>query len=82
MKMIRMKKRTLSDLKPGDKCIVKAVKGKGPVSRRIRDMGVVPGTEIKVIKVAPLGDPVEFRLKGYNLSLRSEEAKNVLVEVI
>jgi Fe2+ transport system protein FeoA len=77
-----MTEKPLNKLKPGEKCVVKAVKGKGPVSRRIRDMGVVPGTEIEVIKRAPLGDPVQFLLKGYNLTLRKEEAKNVFVEVI
>ncbi|WP_287585678.1 FeoA family protein [Candidatus Borrarchaeum sp.] len=77
-----MTEQTLNKLKPGEKCIVKAVKGKGPVSRRIRDMGIVPGTKIEVIKVAPLGDPVQFLLKGYHLTLRNAEAKNVFVEVI
>jgi ferrous iron transport protein A len=77
-----MTEKPLNKLKPGEKCVVKTVKGKGPVSRRIRDMGVVPGTEIEVIKRAPLGDPVQFLLKGYNLTLRKEEAKNVFVEVI
>ena len=45
-------------------------------------MGVVPGSEIEVVRVAPLGDPVEFKLKGYHLSVRREEAEAVLVEVL
>lgn len=72
----------LSELKSGTKCRVKEVNGSGPVKRRILDMGVVPGSEIEVIRVAPLGDPMEFRLKGYYLSLRKEEAENVFVEVL
>ena len=71
----------LSELKVGEKCKVGGIQGQGPVKRRILDMGVVPGSEIEVIRVAPLGDPVEFKLKGYYLSLRKEEAENILVEV-
>jgi len=72
----------LSDLKPGEKAIIVKVGGERSVRRRMLDMGLVKGAEIKVIRRAPLGDPVEFQLKGYNLSLRKEEAKNVFVRVI
>ena len=71
----------LSDLKPGQKGKVVKVGGSGAIHRRILDMGVVPGAEIEVERVAPLGDPVEFKLLGYHLSLRREEARNVYVEV-
>lgn len=71
----------LSDLKPGEKAVIVKVVGTGSVRRRMLDMGLVKGTEIVVIRRAPLGDPIEFRLKGYNLSLRKEEAKNVFVKV-
>jgi len=74
-------KKTLSDMQPGEKGRVLSVSGDNTVQRRIRDMGIVRGTEIEVVRRAPLGDPVEFRLKGYNLSLRKEEAACVSVEV-
>lgn len=73
--------RQLSDLKPGEKAVILRVVGTGSVRRRMLDMGLVKGTEIVVIRRAPLGDPIEFRLKGYNLSLRKEEAKKVFVKV-
>ncbi|RLI41983.1 iron transporter [Candidatus Bathyarchaeota archaeon] len=75
-----MEKR-LSELKPGEKGIILRVEGSGATKRRILDMGLVRGTEIKVIRRAPLGDPVEFLLKGYNLSLRKSEGDNVYVRV-
>ncbi len=74
-------KKTLSDMQPGEKGIILSVSGDNTVQRRIRDMGIVRGTEIEVVRRAPFGDPVEFRLKGYNLSLRKEEAACVSVEV-
>ncbi len=74
-------KKTLSDMQPGEKGIILSVSGDNTVQRRIRDMGIVRGTEIEVVRRAPFGDPVEFRLKGYNLSLRREEAACVSVEV-
>ncbi|RLC59849.1 MAG: hypothetical protein DRI80_11930 [Chloroflexota bacterium] len=73
--------RLLGELKPGDKGKVVRVGGSGAVHRRILDMGVVPGAQIEVERVAPLGDPVEFKLLGYHLSLRKEEAQNVHIEV-
>jgi ferrous iron transport protein A len=72
--------RTLNQLEPGERATIVKVGGEGPVRRRILDMGVVSGAEIEVVRVAPLGDPVEFLIKGYNLSLRKSEAKNVQVE--
>lgn len=71
----------LSDLEPGEKGIITKVVGIGATRRRMLDMGLVRGTEIAVIRRAPLGDPVEFLLKGYRLSLRREEAEKVFVEV-
>jgi len=69
----------LSELKPGDKGIISRVTGDRELRRRLLDMGLTRGTEITVIRRAPLGDPVEFLLKGYNLSLRREEGENVYV---
>jgi len=73
--------KTLNQLKPGERATIVKVGGEGPVRRRILDMGVVKGSEIEVVRVAPLGDPVEFLIKGYNLSLRKSEAQQVQVEV-
>lgn len=71
----------LSELKPKETGKIIKVSGQGKVHRRILDMGVVSGTLVEVQRVAPLGDPIEIRVKGYNLILRKEEAKNILVEV-
>jgi len=71
----------LNQLKPGERATIIRVEGEGPVRRRILDMGVVSGAEIEVVRVAPLGDPIEFLIKGYNLSLRKSEAQQIQVEV-
>lgn len=68
---------TLRDLKPGQQGCVASIGATGPMKRRIMDMGVTPGIEIKVVKVAPLGDPVEVNVRGYELSLRKEEAQQI-----
>jgi len=70
----------LSELKPKERGTIVKVGGGGPVRRRILDMGVVPGIEVEVVKVAPLGDPVDLLIRGYHLSLRREEAREILVE--
>ncbi len=74
--------RVLSDLKPHDKAKVKRIAGHGQLRRKLLDMGLVPGSELEVLRVAPLGDPVEVRIKGYNLSLRKEEASQIFVEAV
>jgi len=71
--------RRLSELKPGEKGVIARIEGLGVVRKRLLDMGLVKGTEITVIRKAPLGDPVEFLLKGYNLSLRKKESDSVYV---
>ena len=71
---------TLDELEPGQKGRVLRIKGAGEINKRIVDMGLVRGTTVEVERVAPLGDPVEFRLKGYHLSLRKEEARSIWVE--
>ena len=71
---------TLKSASPGSRVIVQKIQGQGEVKRRLMDMGIVPGTEIEIQKVAPLGDPVEIKFKGYNLSLRWNEADTILVE--
>ena len=71
---------TLRDLKPGQQGTVVSIGEKGPVRRRIMDMGVTPGAEIKVIKIAPLGDPIEVNIRGYELSLRKSEAQQIQIK--
>jgi Fe2+ transport system protein FeoA len=76
-----MEVKPLAELKPKEKGKIVKVKGIGAVRRRILDMGVVPGAELEMERMAPLGDPVEIRIKGYHLSLRNFEAENIVVEV-
>ena len=66
--------KTLKEAKIGETVTVVKLTGEGPVKRRIMDMGITKGTEIYVRKVAPLGDPVEATVRGYELSLRKEDA--------
>ena len=72
--------KTLKDVAVGENAIVKRLSGAGALKRRIMDMGVTKGVEIFVRKVAPLGDPIEVTVRGYELSLRKAEAENILVE--
>lgn len=74
---------TLSDIKPGQKCVVTGIsRSKSLLRKRIIDMGVTIGTEIYVRKLAPLGDPIELTLRGYELSLRKDDAALIEVEKI
>lgn len=72
--------KSLDDLKPGQNGVIAALLGQGAVKRRLVDMGLTPGVRVFVRKVAPLGDPVEINLRGYELSLRREDAKKILLE--
>ena len=72
----------LKDLKISEEGIVKRVGGDGAVRRRLFDMGVTPGAPVKMRKLAPLGDPVEVTLRGYELTLRKNEAEWVLVSTV
>ena len=71
---------TLKDVKCGQTVRVKKIQGEGPVRRRIMDMVITKGSEIYVLKVAPLGDPVEINIRGYELTLRKFDAEMVIVE--
>ena len=71
----------LAKLKPGEKGTITAIGTIGPLRRRLMDMGVLVGVEVKVLKVAPLGDPIEITVKNYNLTLRKKEAEGISVEV-
>ncbi len=72
--------KTLRDAKVGETVKVVRLNGSGAIKRRIMDMGITKGVEIYVRKVAPLGDPVEINLRGYELSLRKADAEMVEIE--
>lgn len=72
--------RTLRGVKPGQTVNVVKLSGEGPLRRRIMDMGITKGTAVYVRKVAPLGDPLEITVRGYELSIRKGEAEHILVE--
>ncbi len=72
--------KTLKDVKVGERAVVVRLRGEGAVRRRIMDMGLTRGTEVFVRKVAPLGDPMELNVRGYELSLRRADAEMVEVE--
>ena len=71
--------KTLNQVKTGETCVVAKLHGEGPVKRRIMDMGITKGVEILVRKVAPLGDPMELNIRGYELSLRKADAEMIEV---
>ncbi len=71
----------LREVKVGQTCTVKKLHGEGAVKRRIMDMGLTRGVEVYVRKVAPLGDPIELTVRGYELSIRKADAENVEVEL-
>ena len=75
-----IKMRTLRDVKVGETATVVKLHGEGATKRRIMDMGLTKGVEVSVRKVAPLGDPVELTVRGYELSLRKADAEMVEVE--
>lgn len=72
---------TLDTLPLGKEAVITAVGGEGALRLRLLDMGLIPRTTVQVVKIAPLGDPIELRVRGYALSLRKEDAKNISVEV-
>ena len=71
--------KTLKDAKVDDVVVVKRLHGEGPIKRRIMDMGITKGSELYIRKVAPLGDPVEITVRGYELSVRKNDAQCVQV---
>ena len=73
---------TLNEQKIGIKCRITAVNGKGALRRRLLNMGLTPKTEVMIRKVAPMGDPIELHLRGYELTIRLEEAQNIEVEEV
>ena len=74
-----VKEKYLNELKPGEQGEVVAVNAEGKIRRRLFDMGLTPGAKVIMRKAAPLGDPIEINVRGYQLSLRKDEAKGVLL---
>ena len=70
---------TLNELKIGEIAVITKVMGDGELRLRLLDMGLIPSTRISIRKVAPLGDPIEITIRGYELTIRREEAKNIEV---
>ena len=72
--------RTLADLKPGESGIVDKVGGENTLHRHLLDMGLTPGVKVLLQKTAPMGDPVELRLRGYSLTLRLDDARKITLK--
>ena len=68
---------TLADLEKGQTRTVLSVRGEDAVTRRLMEMGVIPGVSVRMVKAAPFGDPVEINVRGYSLALRRREAESV-----
>ena len=71
---------TLNELKVGQSGVITAVGGEGVLRCRLLDMGLIPKTTVRVEKIAPMGDPIEIRVRGYELTLRVEDAMNIQVK--
>jgi ferrous iron transport protein A len=75
--LILVKKMTLANLNIGDVAKVSAVNGNSSITKRLMEMGVVPGVSIRVVKTAPFGCPMEIRVRGFSLALRKSEAESI-----
>ena len=73
---------TLNELAIGDSARIEAVFGEGVLRQHLLDMGVIPGAEVTLIKYAPMGDPMEIKIHGYELTLRLDDAKNIKIEPV
>ncbi len=73
---------TLDQLKIGQEAVIKTVGGEGILRCRLLDMGLIPKTRVMIRKVAPMGDPLEIRIRGYELTLRKNDARSIEVEAI
>ena len=71
---------TLNEMHAGEHCQIISVGSKGALRRRLMDMGLTPGTKVFIRKVAPFGDPIELNLRGYEFTLRKEDASNISIE--
>lgn len=77
-----MAQKTLKDAEVGKHYVVKKINGKGPLKRRIMDMGITKNSELYIRKVAPLGDPVQINIRNYEMSIRRDDAELIEVEEI
>ncbi len=75
-----MKYKTINDLSVGESALILSINCEGAMKRRLIDMGITPGVKVILYKIAPLGDPLELKLRGYMLSIRRSEAKNIFVK--
>ena len=73
---------TLDELKIGASAVITSVGGEGPLRCRLLDMGLIPHTEVTLQKIAPMGDPIQIRVRGYELTLRIEDAKKIEVREV
>ena len=73
---------TLAELEKGETSVVLAVSGENVITRRLMEMGVIPGVSVRMVKSAPFGDPVEINVRGYSLALRRNEAESVVLEKV
>lgn len=71
---------TLDRLETGRSAVIKSVGGEGPLRLRLLDMGLIPKTTVTMQKVAPMGDPIEIRVRGYELTIRKDDAVNIVLE--
>ena len=71
---------TLAELKIGQDAVLRTIGGQGELRHHLLDMGLTPGTEVTLRKVAPMGDPIEIQVRGYELTLRVDDAKNIEIE--
>ncbi len=71
---------TLDELEVGRSAVIRAVRGEGPLRLRLLDMGLIPRTQVTLRKIAPMGDPIEIHVRGYELTLRVDDAKNIEIE--
>ena len=68
---------TLKDLKTGQTAVIENVGGEGALRQHFLDMGLIPGAEVTFVKLAPMGDPIEYRIHGYELTLRKDDAESI-----
>lgn len=71
---------TLNELAAGKSSVIKAVGGEGSLRNRLLDMGLIPKTKVTLVKVAPMGDPIEIRIRGYELTIRKADAQKIEIE--
>lgn len=71
---------TIKDMKIGETAVITKVGGEGPLRLRLLDMGLIPNTIVKVQKIAPLGDPIQIQVRGYELTIRKEDAEKIQIK--